>query len=145
MATKKTKTNPGYLLKLPDEMMIGAKAMAETRGQTLADYIRAAVRMKLMADATNMEAGSLMELIAHSTAPINRATNFGSVHAAATLAFLREWAKDGYMGAGMAEDMAEEKAGLLGEAALDNALTAFEDPQIRAQFGWIERPPDQDA
>ena len=145
-ATKKTKTNPGYLLHLPDEMMIAAKAMSETRGQTLADYIRAAVRTRLTADATHMEAGSLMALVAQANEPLTRSANFGSIHAAAVLAFLRELARETYVRQdGLSDELAQAKAQVLTEAAVDEALTAFEDPNVRHQFGWIERPDDDDA
>ncbi len=132
-------------IRLPVDMAKAVRALSGERGQSMNAYVMRAIRNQLIADATEREAGSLMALVAQANEPLTRSANFAAIHASATLAFLREWAKDGYMGAGMAEDMAEEKAGLLGEAALDNALTAFEDPQIRAQFGWIERPPDQDA
>lgn len=146
MATrKKTKTNPGYLLHLPDEMMIAAKAMAETRGQTLADYIRSAVRMKLITDATNMDGNVLTQVVAQANEPLTRSANFGAVHAAATLAFMREWAKDTFMRQEeIPEDLAEEKAQLLAENALDEALATFEDPRTLHQFGWIERPDTDD-
>lgn len=144
-AKAKTKTNPGYLLHLPDEMLIAAKAMAETRGQTLADYIRAAVRMKLMADATHMDGNEVLNLVAQANEPLTRSANFAAIHAAATLAFLREWAKAEFMRRDeLPEDLAEEKAGLLAESALDEALSTFEDPKILHQFGWIERPPEGD-
>lgn len=147
MATRKKPTNPGYLLKLSDEMLIAAKEMAETRGQTLADYIRAAVRMKLIADATHMDGNEVLNLVAQANEPITQSTNFAAIHAGATLAFLREWAKDGYIARDeMPEAMAEEKAQLLAESAINEALSAFEDPKILHQFGWIERPdgPDDD-
>lgn len=142
---RKKTTNPGYLLKLPDEMLIAAKAMADTRGQTLADYIRAAIQAKLIADAVGLDGDGWRQAVADATTPLTRSANFAAIHAAAVMAFLREWAKDGFMAAEMPEDLAEEKAGLLAEAALDEALSAFEDPRVRSQFGWIERPIPDDT
>lgn len=127
-------------IRVPTEMAEAVRTLSGERGQSMNAYIARSIRNQLIADATNMEAGSILNLVAQANEPLTRSVNFAAIHAAAGMAFLREWAKDGFMAAEMPEDMAEEKAGLLAEAALEEALTTFEDPAIRYQFGWIERP-----
>jgi len=127
-------------LRLPSDMATAVRTLSGERNQSMNDYVKRAIRNQLIADATHMEAGSVLALVRQANTPLTQSANFAAIHAAATLAFLREWAKDGYMGAGMAEDLAEEKVQLLAEAALDEALSTFEDPKILHQFGWIERP-----
>ena len=127
-------------IRVPTEMAEAVRTVSGARNQSMNEYVKRAIRTQLIADATNIEAGNLLALIEQATTPLTQATNFAAIHAAAVMAFLREWARDGYLAAEMPGDMAQEKAGLLVEAALDQALTAFEDPRVRAQFGWIERP-----
>ena len=126
-------------IRVPTEMGEAVRTLSGARNQSMNDYVKRAIRTQLIADATNMEAGGLLALVSQATTPLTQAANFAAIHAAATLAFLREWARDGYITAGVPEDLAQEKAGLLAEHALAEALTAFEDPGVRAQFGWIER------
>lgn len=134
------KRKSGYLLNLPSEMEIAAKAIAETKGQTFADYIRAAVRMKLMADGAGMDGHEAVKLIAQANEPLTRSSNFAAIHAAATLAFMREWLRETFALQGLPDELARKKAELLHESALNEALEAFEDPKNLHQFGWIERP-----
>ena len=129
-------------IRLPVDMAAAVRTLAGDRDQSMNAYVTRAIRTQLIADATAMEAGSLMALIEQANQPLTRSANFAAVHAAATLAFVREWAKDSYMVAGLPEDMAQEKAQLLAENALDEALAVFEDPRTLHQFGWIERPDD---
>ena len=87
-----------------------------------------------------------MALIIQANEPLTRSANFGAVHAAAVLALLRELARETYVRQdGLSDELAQAKAQVLTEAAMDEALTAFEDPNVRHQFGWIERPVDPDA
>lgn len=131
-------------IRMAADMAGAVRSLSAERTQSMNDYMKRAVRNQLIADATTMEAGSLIALVSQATEPLTRSANFGAIHAAATLAFLREWAKGGYIAAEMPEDLAEEKAALLAETALDEALTAFEDPAVLHQFGWIERPSEAD-
>lgn len=131
--------------RLPVEMAEAIRTLTKERNQSMNDYVKRAIRNQLIADATHMETGSILKLVAQGSEPITRSANFAAVHAAATLAFLREWAKDEFIRRDeMPEDLAQEKAQLLGESALGEALATFEDPRKLAQFGWIERPSEDD-
>ncbi len=138
--TKSTSKTSSYLLTLPAEMMIGIKAIAEPRDQSTADFIRAAVRLKIMVEALGIDGRDALKLIARATEPLTQSANFAAVHSAGTLEFMREWAKDSFVRQGLPDDLAQEKAAALHETALAEALAAFEDPKIRHQFGWIEGP-----
>lgn len=128
--------------RVPEEIAEAVRVLARARGGSMNDYIQRALRTQLMMDATGLDNTALTRLIQQANESLTRAANFGAVHAAAVLTFLREWAADGYIAAGMPEALARDKAALFAEHSLADALTAFEDPRIRAQFGWIERPPD---
>ncbi|NMP24464.1 hypothetical protein [Sulfobacillus harzensis] len=132
-------------IRVPTEMAEAVRTVSGARNQSMNEYVKRAIRTQLIADATNIEAGNLLALIGQATTPLTQAANFAAIHAAATMAFLREWARDRYITAEMPADLAQEKAELLADAALDQALTAFEDPRVRSQFGWIERAIPDDA
>ena len=133
-------------VRLPSDMAAAVRTLAGDRDQSMNAYVVRAIRSQLIADATSMESGSLMALVAQATEPLTRSANFGSIHAAAVLAFLRELARETYVRQdGLSDELAQAKAQVLTEAAVDEALTAFEDPNVRHQFGWIERPDDDDA
>lgn len=129
----------GYLLTLPDETWAAVKLLTEARQQTIADYIRDAVKLKLMVDGAGVNGGTLMQLIQAANTPLIESANFGAVHAAATWAFLREFAHLVFQEQGLPEHLAAEKATMLAENALDEAVNTFEDPRNRVPFGWIER------
>lgn len=131
-------------LRLPSDMAMAVRTLSGERNQSMNEYTKRAIRNQLIADATHMEAGNILALVQAANKPLTQSTNFAAIHAAAALAFLREWAKDGYLTAGMPPALAQEKSAVFGTVALDEALTAFEDPQIRHQFGWIERPDAED-
>lgn len=137
------KSKAGYLLNLPDEMWAAVKLLTEARQQTTADYIRDAVRLKLMVDGAGVNAASLTQLIRNANAPLVESANFGAIHAAAALIFLREFAKASFLDHGLPEHLAHEKATMLADNARDEATNIFEDPQNRVQFGWIERFDDE--
>lgn len=136
----KTKRPAGYLLVLPDEMMSAAKMVSQTRGESLADYIRSAVRAKLIFDGADMESTVIQKLIRNATEPLSKATNFAAVHASATLVFCRVWARELFVSQGLPDDLARQKAAALYDTALNEALATFEDPKSLSPFGWIERP-----
>ena len=145
MPTKTKRPPMGYLLNLPDEMMSAAKMTAQTRGESLADYIRAAVRIKLIADGTNIDGRDALKLITQATEPLTQSSNFAAIHAAATLVFCREWAREIFVNQGLPDDLARQKATALHDTALSEALATFEDPKSLSPFGWIERPdPESD-
>lgn len=131
-------------LRLPSDMAMAVRTLSGERNQSMNEYTKRAIRNQLIADATHMEAGNILALVRAANEPLTQSANFAAIHAAANLAFLREWAKDGYLAAGLPPALAQEKAAVFEAVAMDEALAAFEDPQIRHQFGWIERPDAED-
>jgi len=136
--TKPT-NNAGYLLRLPDDTWAAVKQITAARGQPVADYLRDAVRLKLMADGAGMNSDTLTRIIEQANTPLTESANFAAVHAAATLAFLRECAYTLFQTQGLPDDLAREKADTLADTALAEAVNTFENPQNRVQFRWIER------
>ncbi len=133
-----TKTKAGYLLNLSDEMWAAVKWLTDARQQTTADYLRDAVRLKLMVDGAGVNADTLTKLIHNANTPLTESANFAAIHAMATLIFLREFARASFVAQGLPEHLANEKAAMLAENALDEAVNTFEDPRNRVQFGWME-------
>ena len=132
-------------IRLPVDMAKAVRALSGERGQSMNAYVMRAIRTQLIADGTAMESGSLMALIIQANVPLTRAANFGSVHAAAVLALLRELARETYVRRdGLSDELACAKAQVMAEAALNEALSAFEDPHALHQFAWITRPDPDD-
>ena len=129
-------------IRVPPEMAAAVRTVVQARAQTLNDYVKRAIRNQLMADAADMEAGTLRALVADATTPITRAANFGAVHAAATVGLLREVLRQLYTTQGLPDDLARNKVDALEASVLEEALATFETPAILHQFGWIERPLD---
>lgn len=127
-------------VRVAPEMMESVRALAKLRGQSMSEYIARATRNQLMADGAGMEADTIRKRIMDANAPLNRSANFAAIHAAATMAFMREWSRETFVRQGLPDELARKKSELLHEAALDEALAAFEDPRNLHQFGWIERP-----
>lgn len=135
----------GLKVRLPRAMAEAVRVLSGERHQSMNDYVKRSIRNQLMADATAMESGSLMALIIQANVPLTRAANFGSVHAAAVLALLRELARETYVRRdGLSDELACAKAQVMAEAALSEALSAFEDPHALHQFAWITRPDPDD-
>ena len=139
------KTNPGYLLKLPDEMMAAAKALAEIRGQTLVDYIRRAIRFQMQWDAMGQEHNALRQAVEQGTQKTTVAANFAAVQSQAIMILLREWRKEDIQKAeGLPEDLARQKVQGDMDEALALAAAVFEDPQVQQRYAWVERPESTD-
>lgn len=139
MSTK-TKRPTAYLLNLPDEMMVAAKMTAQTRGQSLADYIRSAVRAKLIFDGVGVEAGAVLKLLEEANEPLTRSTNFGAVHSRASFLLLLEMHQASLVREGVPESLAHEKATLMADHALAEAMKTLEDPRTLHPYRWIESP-----
>ncbi|AUW92626.1 hypothetical protein BXT84_00555 [Sulfobacillus thermotolerans] len=133
------KNNTSYPLRLPEDTWASVKQITQARGRAISDYIRDAVRLKLMVDGVGMNADTLAQLIQNANTSLTESVNFAAVHAAATLAFLREFAHTMFQEQGLPEHLAQEKAEVLADNALAEAVNTFENPQNRVQFGWIER------
>lgn len=134
-----TPKNNSYPLRLPPDTWAAVRQITQARDQAIADYLRDAVRLKLMVDGVGMNAATLTQLIHNANTHLTESANFAAIHAAATLAFLREFARTVFQEQGLPGHLAQEKADVLAENALAEATNTFENPQNRTQFGWIER------
>lgn len=128
-----------FKIRIPVEMAESVRAITKARESTINEYVQRAIRLQLLADGTGANADTLTKLIQNANTPLTESANFASVHAAATLAFLREFARLVFQEQGLPEHLAQEKAEMLAENALAEATNTFENPQNRVQFGWVER------
>ncbi len=138
MPIKRTQNNTNYPLRLPEDTWVAVRHITKARNQPISDYLRDAVRLKLMVDGVGMNAATLRQVIQNANTPLTESANFAAIHATATLVFLREFAQATFLAQGLPEHLAQEKATVLMDNALDEAVNTFENPQNRVQFGWIE-------
>ena len=139
------KTDATYLLNWPQSMAQAVSTLAQTRGQSVADYIRQAIQRQLIWDGAQMDYNALRQAIEHGTEKTTVAANFAAIQAQAVLIFLREWWKEDIKRReGLPENLARQRVQLAVEDALAESLRAFEDPRVRQQYAWIERPESAD-
>ena len=139
------KTDATYLLNWPQDMAQAVSTLAQTRGQSVAEYIRQAIRRQLIWDGAQMDYNALRQAIEHGTEKTTVAANFAAIQAQAVLIFLREWWKEDIKRReGLPENLARQRVQLAVEDALAESLRAFEDPRVRQQYAWIERPESAD-
>ena len=139
------KTDATYLLNWSQSMAQAVSTLAQTRGQSVADYIRQAIQRQLIWDGAQMDYNALRQAIEHGTEKTTVAANFAAIQAQAVLIFLREWWKEDIKRReGLPENLARQRVQLAVEDALAESLRAFEDPRVRQQYAWIERPESAD-
>ncbi|MCL6562175.1 MAG: hypothetical protein K6U87_04125 [Firmicutes bacterium] len=137
--TRKRKTGDAYLLHLPPELRAAAQHIAEARDQTLADYIRRAVRTQVLIDGTGMESDTVLRLVEEGTERISRGTNFAAVASQATLLLVKQLLLERRLAAGLPRDIAEGQVDALADAAVTEAEAIYSDPRTRAAYAWVER------
>ncbi len=139
------KTDATYLLNWPQSMAQAVSTLAQTRGQSVADYIRQAIQRQLIWDGAQMDYNALRQAIEHATEKTTVAANFAAIHSQAVLILLKEWMKAQIMRTeGLPENLARQRIQLAVEDALAESLRTFEDPRVRQQYAWVERPESAD-
>ena len=139
------KTDATYLLNWSQSMAQAVSTLAQTRGQSVADYIRQAIQRQLIWDGAQMDYNALRQAIEHGTEKTTVAANYAAIQAQAVLIFLREWRKEDIKRReGLPENLARQRVQLDVDDALAMALEVFEDPRVRQQYAWVERPQSAD-
>ena len=139
------KTDATYLLNWPQSMAQAVSTLAQTRGQSVADYIRQAIQRQLIWDGAQMDYNALRQAIEHGTEKTTVAANFAAIHAQAVLIFLREWRKeDMKRQEGLPEELARQTVQCDVDDAIAESIRTFEDPRVRQQYAWVERPQSAD-
>ena len=135
------KTDTTYLLNWPEEMAQAVQAIAKTRGQSAAGYIRRAIRFQMQWDAMGQEHNALRQAVEQGTQKTTTAANFAAVQSQAIMILLREWMKDHVKKTeGLPEDLARQKVQGDMDDALALAAAVFEDPQVQQRYAWVTRP-----
>ena len=139
------KTDATYLLNWSQSMAQAVSTLAQTRGQSVAEYIRQAIRRQLIWDGAQMDYNALRQAIEHGTEKTTVAANFAAIHAQAVLIFLREWRKeDMKRQEGLPEELARQTVQCDVDDAIAESIRTFEDPRVRQQYAWVERPREED-
>lgn len=134
-----------WKVRMDHEMAAIVRAMAGRRGLSLNRYVRLALTHQLQVDVVNWPTGHLRKVVEEGTEKTTVAANFAAIHAQAVLIFLREWWKEDIKRReGLPENLARQRVQLAVEDALAESLRAFEDPRVRQQYAWIERPESAD-
>jgi hypothetical protein len=134
-----------WKVRMDHEMAAIVRAMAGRRGLSLNRYVRLALTHQLQVDVVNWPTGHLRKVVEEGTEKTTTAANFAAIHAQATLILLKEWRKaDIQRVEGLPEDLARQKVQLDVDDALAMALEVFEDPRVRQQYAWMERPQSAD-
>jgi hypothetical protein len=135
-----------WKVRMDHEMADVVRAMAGRRGLSLNRYVLQALTHQLQVDVANWPTGHLRQMVEQGTEKTTVAANFAAIHAQAVLILLKEWRTDTLQRTeGLPEDLARQRVQLDVEDALAESLQAFEDPRIRRQYAWVERPArDQD-
>ena len=121
------------------------RTFAKQKGQSLNQYMQRALTNQIQVDAVDWPTGHLRRMVEQGTEKTTVAANYAAIQAQAVLIFLREWWKEDIKRReGLPENLARQRVQLAVEDALAESLRAFEDPRVRQQYAWIERPESAD-
>ncbi len=139
------KTDATYLLNWSQSMAQAVSTLAQTRGQSVADYIRQAIQRQLIWDGAQMDYNALRQAIEHGTEKTTVAANYAAIQAQAVLILLKEWRKeDKKRQEGLPEELARQTVQCDVDDAIAESIRTFEDPRVRQQYAWVERPREED-
>ena len=129
-----------FHLQWPEDMAQAVTTLAQTRGQSVADYIRQAIQRQLIWDGVHMEESAWQQAIQQGTHKVSIAANFAAIDSHAIMILLREWRKtDIQKTEGLPEDLARQKVQGDMDEALALAVTVFEDPRVQQRYAWVTR------
>ena len=137
-----TRTKAACVLRLDPERMASIKAIAEARGESLAAWLRRAVRTQMYIDAAGPDADSALKLIRQGTEPATRAAILAADAAQASVLLMHDLLAAELQAAGLPRDLAEQQADARMAAAWDGVSTLPPpDGELRLP-GWLTQEPD---
>ena len=104
------KTTSSYRLALPDETLQAVRAVAQARGETLAAWLRRAVRTQLYVDAIGPDADTAIKLVRQGSEPAERAARTAADAAQAAVLMLHTVLREQLQASGLPADLATERA-----------------------------------
>ena len=121
------------------------RTFAKQKGMSLNQYMRRALINQIQVDAVDWPTGHLRKVVEEGTEKTTTAANFAAIQAQAVLILLKEWKKAQIMRTeGLSEDLARQWVQLDVDDALAESIRTFEDPRVRQQYAWVERPSEED-
>lgn len=134
-----------WKVRMEEDLADMIRTFAQQKGMSLNQYMRRALINQIQVDVVNWPTGHLRQVVEHGTEKTTVAANFAAVQAQAVLILLRAWRKEDIeRQEGLSEDLARQHVQLDVEDALAASLRAFEDPRVRQQYAWVERPLGED-
>ena len=134
-----------WTVRLGPDLADTIRTFAKQKGQSLNQYMQRALTNQIQVDAVDWPTGHLRHMVEEGVEKTTTAANFAAIHSQAVLILLKEWMKAQIMRTeGLSEDLARQRVQLDVEDALAESIRTFEDPQIRQQYVWVERPESAD-
>ena len=121
------------------------RTFAKQKGMSLNQYMQRALTNQIQVDAVDWPTGHLRHMVEQGTEKTTVAANFAAIQAQAVLILLKEWRKeDKKRQEGLPEELARQTVQCDVDDAIAESIRTFEDPRVRQQYVWIERPESAD-
>ncbi|PSR23319.1 MAG: hypothetical protein C7B43_20210 [Sulfobacillus benefaciens] len=121
------------------------RTFAKQKGQSLNQYMQRALTNQIQVDAVDWPTGHLGQVVEQGTEKTTVAANFAAIQAQAVLILLKEWRKeDMKRQEGLPEELARQTVQCDVDDAIAESIRTFEDPRVRQQYAWVERPQSAD-
>ena len=134
-----------WKVRMAEDLADRIRTFAKQKGMSLNQYMRRALINQIQVDVVNWPTGHLRQVVEQGTEKTTAAANLAAVQAQATLILLKEWRKeDMKRQEGLPEDLARQRVQLDVDDAIAESIRTFEDPRVRQQYAWIERPESAD-
>ena len=134
-----------WKVRMAEDLADRIRTFAKQKGMSLNQYMRRALINQIQVDAVDWPTGHLRKVVEEGTEKTTTAANFAAIQAQAVLILLKEWKKAQIMRTeGLSEDLARQWVQLDVDDALAESIRTFEDPRVRQQYAWVERPSEED-
>ena len=134
-----------WTLRLGPDLADMVRTFAKQKGTTLNHYVIRALTNQIQVDVVNWPTGHLRHMVEQGTEKTTVAANFAAIQAQAVLILLKEWRKeDMKRQEGLPEELARQTVQCDVDDAIAESIRTFEDPRVRQQYAWVERPQSAD-